>query len=295
MSKYLPSFKALRAFEATVRLESLSAAAEELNVTPGAISRQITSLEEWVGHPLMRRSRQGVLVNARGKALSKELGEGFLSIHKALRKASNPGTQRPIVLSVYPTFAIQWLMPRLADFYAAEPQLDLRIQTSLKPPNFDRDDIDVAVMIAEASSSGNFSIPLFDRVFTPVCSPSLISRFEGQPPEAALKAEQLLLSDLQMDHWTKWLDMAGLSNVLLERSIRFENSSLAWQAAREGVGFAMGQEILLKQDLDDGRLVMPFETRFKDARQYRLSCRMREAEVPAINAVFKWFALAADA
>ncbi len=289
MAHRLPSFKALTAFEAAARLKSVSSAAKELFVTPGAVSRQITLLEEWINQPLMRRSPQGVTLTERGEKLALTLGSTFDVIATAVREATKHDNNTIVTINVYPTFAIQWLMPRLADFHAAYPDIDLRIKTSLQPPNFNGDDIDIAVIISELNPPGLSGIPLFERVFSPVCSPALLARHHGIPPREMLQIERLLLSDMHLDIWARWLKLIGISNEILKRGIRFENSSLAWQAARKGAGFAMGQDVLLEAYLSEGRLVFPFEETILDERLYRLVCRESEKENTSVRSIFSWF------
>jgi LysR family glycine cleavage system transcriptional activator len=289
MSHRIPSFKALAAFEATARLKSVSIAAKELFVTPGAVSRQITLLEDLVNQPLMRRSPQGIVLTERGEKLAISLGSAFEDISKAIRAAERQDEHSIVTINVYPTFAISWLMPRLAEFHATCPDIDLRIKTSLQPPNFKGDDIDVAVIISDVIPPGLSGVPLFERVFSPVCSPELLERNPGIKLKNMLQKERLLVSDMHISLWNRWLDLFGIPNDIINRGIRFENSSLAWQAARKGAGFAMGQEALLESDINDGRLVSPFSETILDERIYRLVCRESEQNIPSIKAVFSWF------
>ena len=289
MNYRIPSFKALAAFEATARLKSVSVAAKELFVTPGAVSRQITLLEDLVNQSLMRRSPQGIVLTERGEKLAISLGSAFEDISRALRAAERHDEHSIVTINVYPTFAISWLMPRLAEFHAACPDIDLRIKTSLQPPNFKSDDIDVAVIISDEIPAGLSGSPLFERVFSPICSPELLDRNPGIKLKNMLQKERLLLSDMHINLWNRWLDLFGVPNDIINRGIRFENSSLAWQAARKGAGFAMGQEALLESDLREGRLVSPFSETILDERIYCLVCREEEMNLPAIKSVFSWF------
>jgi len=290
MANQIPNFRALEAFEATARLKSVSAAAKDLSVTPGAISRQLTFLEEWINQPLMRRSPKGVSVTERGKKLADALAKCFKDIAKAVREAEGDGEQSIATINVYPTFAIQWLMPRLADFHAAYPHIDLRIKTSLRAPSFNDEGIDVAVIISNKTPPGLTGFALLKRVFSPVCSPGVLARYTSHKPMDVLLKERLLLSDMHMEMWRRWLDLAGIPSSILDRGIRFENSALAWEAARKGAGFAMGQEALLKNDLEEGRLVWPFAAEaILDDTAYRLVCREKERNIPWINAIFSWF------
>ena len=289
MLSNLPSFNALVAFEATARLKSVTEAANELCVTPGAVSRQITTLESWMDHLLMRRSPQGVVLTERGKKLALSLGNSFNMIAKAVREAMGQDKNPVITMNTYPTFAIQWLMPRLAEFHAIFPNVDLRIKTSLQPPDFNREDIDIAVIISDVYPKGLTGITLVERVFSPVCSPAVLERHPGVDPRDVLQKEKLLLSGMHMEIWQNWLRLIDIPDNILKSSVRFGNSSLAWQAARSGAGFAMGQEALLGTYLNDTRLVAPFEETIIDERFYRLVCRESEKDIPLIRSLFSWF------
>jgi len=289
MRRRIPSFKALVAFEATARLKSVTAASEELFVTPGAVSRQITQLEEWIEKSLMQRSPQGIELTERGKKLAVSLGNAFEDVYAAIREAERPDESNIVTINVFPTFAISWLMPRLAEFHATCPGIDLRIKTSVQPPNFKNNDIDLAVFASVDNPPGLSGIPLFERVFLPVCSPELLERYSGESSLEILKNERLLMSDIHVGLWEKWLVMMGLSTEKLHKGVRFENSSLAWQAARKGAGFAMGQEALLQTDFMDGRLVAPFSESILDERLYRLLWRKEEENLSIISTVISWF------
>lgn len=286
--RQLPTFHALRAFEAAVRTGSLSGAARDLNVTPGAVSRQISGLEERIGSRLLQRSAQGVAPNDRGSALARRLSAAFDDIEMALRDAGGGPAAETLVLTIYPTFAIQWLVPRLDRFAASAPDVELRIRTSLAEARFDRDEIDAAVMIGQGRWPGLTSFHLLGRHFTPVASPELVHG-GGDTAARALVGSRILYSEVHTRQWRLWLERAGLAEtVQLERGIRFDTSSLAYQAAREGAGFAMGQPALLRDDLRSGRLIAPFSLILAGNEQYYLACRDGDAERPAIRALVRW-------
>ena len=291
--RYLPSFKALRCFEATVRTGTLSAAARELNVTPGAVSRQISALEEHLGAPLMLRHRRGATASSQGRTLADKLARAFSDIGEALDEVAAMPDDQTVTLNVYPTFAIQWLMPRLPDFYGLAPDVDLRIRPSLQEHPFDREEIDVAILIGVPSDHRLSSRVLFRRRFTPVCSPATL-RAVGPLPPADIGKCQIFYSEMHVRQWRMWLEAVGLAAVELPATgIRFENSSLAYQAAREGTGFAIGQPTLLRADLESGRLVAPFAIVVEGNRQYAVACRARDAGRPSVRLFMDWITKAA--
>ncbi len=291
--RHLPSFQALRCFEAAVRTGTLTAAAHELNITPGAVSRQITALEEQVGAPLMRRHRKGVAVTVQGRALSDRLANAFAAIAEAVDDVVAARDDATLTLNVYPTFTIQWLMPRLADFYAVAPHVDLRIRPSLQEHPFERDDIDVAITIEFPHDPRLHSRPLFARRVTPVCSPATLQE-TGPVSPADLRRMRVFYSDMHFPQWQVWLEAVGLEELDLPQiGIRFENSSLAYQAAREGVGFAIGQPTLLRTDLESGRLIAPFAEVVEAGRPYAVACRLRDAERRPVRLFMDWITAAA--
>jgi LysR family glycine cleavage system transcriptional activator len=293
-TRRLPSLRALMAFETTVRSGSVSAAARALNVTPGAVSRQIAGLEDDLGLELLSRHKNKLSPNRSGQKLADVLDRAFSDISDVVRDLRQGGERDTLVLNVWPTFAIQWLVPRLATFHGVEAQIDLHIRTSLVEARLDRDDIDLAVMIGHGQWPNLHAQRLFAREFTLVTCPQLLENF-GSAPRDALKSSRLLYSDLHIDHLKSWLAEAGFDDIDLGRGTLFENSSLAYQAARDGAGFALGQTALLADDLRSGRLVAPFELKTLGAREYYIACRDRDADRPAIRTFIDWIVAEARA
>ena len=210
--RYLPSFRALRCFEVCARTGTLSAAARELNVTPGAISRQITALEDQLGVPLMHRHHHGVTLNARGRQLATRLQSAFAAIGEAVDEAVVEPEDSTLTVNLFPTFAIQWLMPRLPAFYAVAPDVDIRIRPSLQARPLDRKEIDVALSIGDPSDKSLVSRYIFERRFTPVCSPTTLERTSPLTP-AALEKLQIFFSDMHIQQWRMWAEATGLGDL----------------------------------------------------------------------------------
>ena len=286
--RYLPSFRALRCFEVCARTGTLSAAARELNVTPGAISRQITALEDQLGVPLMHRHHHGVTLNARGRQLATRLQSAFAAIGEAVDEAVVEPEDSTLTVNLFPTFAIQWLMPRLPAFYAVAPDVDIRIRPSLQARPLDRKEIDVALSIGDPSDKSLVSRYIFERRFTPVCSPTTLERTSPLTP-AALEKLQIFFSDMHIQQWRMWAEATGLGDLDPgSHGVRFENSSLAYQAAREGFGIAIGQPTLLRNDLEAGRLVAPFAEIVRADKPYALVCRKADADKPIVKRFMDW-------
>ena len=293
----LPSFRALKCFEVAARNGTLTAAAREMNITPGAVSRQITSLEEHLGIELMQRHSKGLTLTEQGRALAIHLSGAFEDIRQALQEAIRDTDNMTVTLNVFPTFAIQWLMPRIGDFHAIAPQVDLRVRPSLqgdKGDGFDREEINVAITIGAPSDPAITWRFLFHRRFTPVCSPKTANAVLPIDLKT-LRDARIFYSDRHISQWQLWLRAVGAKELdLANIGIRFENSSLAYQAAREGLGFAIGQPTLLRADLESGRLVAPFPERVEDEKPYVVACRSRDKDQPQIRQFMDWITAVAS-
>lgn len=255
---------ALRAFEAAARALSFVKASEELSVTPAAVSQQVKVLEEFLGQPLFRRQPRGLLLTESGQLLLSELGEVFLSLDKAMARVIDNDSRGSLTLSVAPTFAVMWLIPRLQRFYALHPDIDVRISTGLGLIDFQRDDFDAAIRLGDGNWFGLETVKLFDESVTPMCSPRLL---EG--PDAIRTAEDLsrhvLLHNHSMDYdpqaptWETWLEAAGAKGVDANRGTHFSLPDHGLQASIDGAGVVLGWETLSAKDVEAGRVVAPFE------------------------------------
>ena len=266
MVRRLHPLNALRAFEAAGRHLSFVKAADELHVTPGAISHQIKGLEDYLSVALFRRLPQRVLLTDTGQAFLSELRDCFARVDRAVDRVleSNNHQNDPLTVSVAPVFATKWLGPRLQRFYRTNPEIDLRISTSLKTIDFHRDSFDAAIRLGRADYPGLESIKLFDESVTPMCSPRLL---EGDPPlktpedlrHHILLHDDSLTFDTTAPHWGSWLEAAGVARVDAKRGPHFSHPDHALQAAIDGAGVVLGWRTLAHADLMAGRVVAPFD------------------------------------
>lgn len=273
----LPSLNALRAFEAVARHLSFAKAAEELHVTPGAISHQITALEATLGIPLFHRDGRRVALTAAAEASLPSLTRGFDALREALRVLQAERRDGTLTVHVAPAFATRWLLPRLPAFAARHPDIALRLSTGLGlidalrstasspggPAEHGGASADVTIRFGRGGYVGTRSERLFNTSVTPVCSPRLL---RGRRPlrEPADLRDHLLLHDdtVYFDDdradWDVWLEAAGVSGVDAARGPRFSHTGLALDAAADGLGVALGIPLLTAADVADGRLVTPF-------------------------------------
>lgn len=289
MSDRLPPLTALRAFEAAARHMSFAKAAEELNVTPAALSFQIKSLEEHLGQAVFRRLNRAVELTEAGRALAPGTSEGFSVLNAAWRGARRLGDHRHLTVTSGPGFTSLWLAPRLFSFASAHPDIELRLSASLKVLDFDRDEVDVAIRYAQTADEGLFSQSLGLEWATPMVAPALAERL--QVPED-LKKLVLLVDEVteRVDPgmgWKCWYKMAGLG-VPDQPIASFNTPDLAVGAAIAGAGVLMGRVSLTEAALRDGRLVMPFDMTVTADSAYRVVCPKSAATTPHVHAFVDW-------
>ena len=286
MSARIPPIQALRAFEATARERSLTKAASALSVTHGAISHQIKALEEIAGVALIERAGRGIRITDDGERLAARVRAALADIVDALREARERSNPRQLRVSVTPSFAARWLLPRLGRFLARHRDIDLDVRSSLAVVDFQRDDADVAIRYGFGHWPGVHAEHLLSDAFFPVCSPRLSSRLPRVP--ADLSRHTLLRSD---DEWWKpWFDAVGLDWPEPSRGPMFNDSALMLQAAVEGQGIALARSSLLGNDVRNRLLVRLFDIDVPAPRRYYLVYPPRLAGSPKLAAFRAWLA-----
>jgi LysR family glycine cleavage system transcriptional activator len=272
MTQRIPPLNPLKVFETVARTENLTGAAHELHVTQSAVSRQISVLEAYLGVELLRRQRHGVSLTKAGRAFAEQIVPAFAMIANATEELLKDSSQDALRLLTYTTFAAKWLIPRLPDFHAKHPGIEVRLSTAVPDVDFDRDEVDMAIQFGD----GQWPNTQADRLFTdqtePVCSPAFLAMHapESQHPESLLR-QRLLLSRYRRNDWSDWLEVNQLSSMSVDsKRMSFGSSILALQAAIDGLGIVIGQTRLLASDFETGRLLRPFAgTRWKPLRSDR--------------------------
>ncbi len=282
-----PSISGLRAFEAAGRNLSFVHAARELNVTPGAVSRQLQSLEEFLGAPLFLRHHKRIELTPFGRDYLAEIRPPLERIGAATARFLGGGSGGAISICVYPTFAIRWLIPRWGKFYNRHPEIDVRLTTSLNPVDFTRDEYDLAVRVGRVDADwGRLAAhKLVDIEVFPVASPAL-ARELARPRDLA--GQTLIHGSPRPDDWRHWLEVAGVPEIDAEQGLRFESLNLSIQAAIEGIGVAMGIGSLIRDDLAQGRLVRLFDVSRRSGRPFHLVYPMSRAQNPKLAAFRDW-------
>lgn len=259
MTWRLPPLNAVRTFEAAGRNLSFTLASRELNVTPGAVSRQVKLLEDHIGTKLFERANREVRLTRAGAEYLEELTEAFSRVNAATARFIKSGHDQKLRLSTSLTFTLRWLIPRLINFHAAYPGSQVQLTTSLKPLDFRTDDVDIGVRLGPGNYQNSSSYFLMSSDLVPVCSPALLNKLPLKSIKD-LAAHTLLHSTARLRNWPVWLNGVGAHELEDNKGVYFESSSLALQAALDGMGVAIGQVSLVADDLAMGRLVTPFDT-----------------------------------
>lgn len=293
MSESLPPLNALRAFEATARHLSFSRAAEELHVTPAALSHQIKGLEDFLGVKLFRRKPRAIELTDAGRSLYPGTHAGFGQLRQAVQSLERIRNDRVLVVSAPPGFTAKWLAPRLHRFIAQHPDIDTRISSTPSLLDFATDSVDVVIRNA-ASPPTNMHAEKLVEIFTlPVASPNFIEEVGGlKRPEDLLRVP--LIHDESISHlpnvpyWPEWFAAHGLKNVDLSRGLRFNSADHALEAAIEGGGVVLAYRTLAYDDLRVGRLVAPFDLLLNTSRAFYLACETGGQNRPKIRAFRNW-------
>lgn len=286
MARRLPSLNALRAFEAAARHESFTAAAEELFVTHAAVSRHIRELEEWLGTELFSRTGRGVELTDAGRRYGVRLTPIFDNMTEATREAAAQGKVRILNVSVEPSIASRWLVPRLGRFNELHPDIELNIDPDNRLVDFHSDNADLGIRYGLGRwSDVEIQKLISDVDIFPVCSPRLING--SGPLTPGDLADFNLLHESRKQYWTDWLQGAGVTGVEDWRGTVFQGH-LAIEAAEAGQGFALGDMILCTDAMADGRLTRPFALDMRDHGGYFIVRAKGSKESAPARAFREW-------
>jgi LysR family glycine cleavage system transcriptional activator len=288
MPRRLPPLNALRVFEAASRHASFTHAATELAVTQGAVSRHVSALEAWLGVKLFARTLRGVTLTPQGVAYSRIVRGALEQIEYGSRKLAQAPDENTLRLKVPPTFAIRWLVPRLAGFHALHPRIDLQVTTSHQPVDFNREDVDACVHSDTMPPQNARFRRLFGEILLPVCSPRLLERGPALSKPRDLARHTLVASMHRPRDWPTWLAAAGVADIDGNNGIKVENSALAYQAAINGVGVVIAQRGFVEDDLGNGRLVAPLALQVPGDGSYYLGYPAERPKSARVAAFEEW-------
>mgnify|MGYP000448150398 CR=1 FL=1 len=287
MASRLPPLNAIRAFEASARQLSFTRAAEELFVTQAAISHQIKSLEEFLGIKLFMRKNRSLLLTEEGQSYFLEIKDIFIALHDATERLLARGAKGAITVSLQPSFAIQWLVPRLQAFNIQNPDIDVRIKAVDQPDNSLTEDVDIAFYYGRGKWPGVHAEQLHTGYLLPVCSPLLLN---GAKPLKDLKdlTQHTLLHDTSRRDWKRWVKEADVKGLNVNHGPIFSHSAMVVQAAVHGQGVALAHSVLAQPELDAGRLVVPFNQVLSSKNAFYIVCRENQLDIGKIAAFRDW-------
>ncbi|MEM0922664.1 MAG: transcriptional regulator GcvA [Pseudomonadota bacterium] len=291
----LPPLTALRAFEAACRHMSFAKAAEELFVTPAALSYQIKSLEEHFGTALFLRMNRAIALTEAGETLRPFIAEGFIALTDGARAVERMLDTSTLTLTAGPAFTAKWLAPRMFLFAEAHPEIELRFVASLKILDFARDGIEAAIRFGTHGYEGCFHEVLISDWVTPYCTPELAEMLSS--PADILKHPLIHDDSLRyvpfegegpgFPGWERWLSAMGVTGDA-SHGPRFSNADHAIDAASEGGGIVLGRSSLIERDMARGRLVAPFAEGIDSGGQFRFVCPAGREGEPRVAALLNW-------
>ena len=261
----LPPLNSLRSFEATARHLSFTKAADELNVTAGAVSQQVKLLEEYLGLKLFKRKNRMILLTDEAQLCLPYLTDGLDKFAEAMTVLRGYESNKQLTITLPPTFASRWLMPRLSGFQKQYPEIDVRIDASNELVDLVNEDIDVGIRFGTGDYSGLEADFLFSQEVFPVCSPKLLLKGPKLEKPQDLENHTLLhgeyyTNDNSQVDWGMWFATVGIDSVDTSHGLHFTQHDLVIEAAIQGHGVALVGSVAISNDLEEGRLVQLFET-----------------------------------
>jgi LysR family glycine cleavage system transcriptional activator len=286
MPRRLPPLNALKAFEAAARSESFTRAAQELNVTQGAVSHQVKALEATLGIKLFNRERQRLVMTDAGRDYLGVIRDALDRIAAGTERLMQRQSAGVLTVSTSPDFAAKWLVYRLGRFAESHPEIDLRVSAAAHQVDFAREDVDVAVRHGDGKWPGLGVVRLCSERLFPVCSPELVAgRNRITTASDLLKFPLLRLDDWKT--WTRWFAAAGVVAPVARGPV-LNRASMLIDAAVDGQGIALARTALAAWDLINGRLIRPIDVSLPMSNTYWIVCPKATSAVPKIVTFRKW-------
>lgn len=294
MLRRLPPLASLAAFEAAARHVGFLAAANEMNLTPGAIAHHVRQLEAWLGVSLFQRLPRGVALTAAGARYAQNIGALLDDIAVVSERVRRQADDKVVTVTATPSFVTRWLMPRLENLRLRQPGIDLRVLASSHAVDFTREGVDVAIRLGKGNYPGNEVVRLMPEEFWAVCSPHFLDTHPNLRTPEDLENLVLLHDEadpgipLEID-WTRWLATFGIKYPIM-KGPRFSHTYLTLEAAASGQGVAIAAGVLMQQDLEHGRLIRLFDLSVTGPYTYFLVRPSDTQTRPAVNAFCEWVA-----
>lgn len=289
----LPSLLALRAFEAVSRNGSMKQAAEELSVTPGAVSQLVKKLEDQLQCELLTRINRGFELTEAGIHLKTGLSDSFNRMKEAVDSVMPISQSKTLIVACAPSFAAKWLVPRLWHFLETHPDVDIRISSSFSKLDYATKQIDIGVRLTRDTDSSMERLVIGEESLMVLASPEFIQRQKINEPKDILRvpilSEDISATPIAPPTWTDWFKKVGLPPKSANRGVNFgEYAEQALDAAIAGAGVVLGHKVLASKDIEQGRLVCPFGPEMKSGLNYQIVCRPQIKHSDAAIAFREW-------
>ena len=284
----LPPLNSLRMFEASARLTSFVAAADELAVTASAVSHQIKTLEEYLGVSLFNRSKRKVELTGAGEQYLVAVKHALDEIEVATQRLTSNLDTNVVNISVAPNFLIRWLLPRMSKFQELYPDVELQITTSLGLIDFSRSNTDMAVYFGNGDWKDIEMYFLRSLMLVPVCSPVLMRGPHPLKQVGDLKHHTLIYVSSRKHEWDDWLELAGAGFMKPKNSLAVSNGHLATAAALDNLGVALADITLTSREVESGRLVIPFDIPLDSHKAFYLVYRKHRPLTVGMKAFKEW-------
>ena len=284
MRARLPPLNALRLFEAAARLLSFKNAAEELFVTPSAVSHGIQSLEQWLGSPLFLRTTRGLVLSEVGKAYVPTVRHALDLLSRGPAEINSQLGLGQLSISTVPTFAARWLLPRLHKFRELHPETLVVLNTAVEPAELLDSGADLSIRMGRGNWHGVLADKLLSEELVPVCSPAIRERLRAC---SNMEESPLIHVTTVSEDWEAWATKTGHPKPDLAKGMNFDTVQLAFEAAYHGLGVAIGRKPLINAELAAGRLVEVWEAVPSNV-SYWLICAEDRADDPRITAFRSW-------
>ena len=285
MAKRLPPLSALRPLEAAARLESFSRAADELHLTHGAVSRQVRALEEHLGAALFTRHGKRVALTPTGRVFAERIRAALEEIARAADEAGGSKRDNRLTVSVLPSFASRWLMPRLIRFMDAHPKIEVNVIASTAHANFAAEEVDVAIRFGRGPWPPLSCEHFLDDEYFPVASPRIR---RGRLPKEPKDLADFRMIREDRDYWQEWLRAARVDLEVPPTGPLFNDSTYSLQAAARGEGIALARRSIVAEDLERGTLVKLFDVSVPSRESYWFVSPKALAETPRVKAFRDW-------
>lgn len=293
MSPRIPPFAAIRAFESAARHCNLRLASEELFLSISAVSHQLKSLEQHLGVALFDRSKSSLQLTSAGKIYSRKLSNALDIIYSATAEVIAVRDANDVTINLYPSLAVMWLMPALADFYEMFPQIQVNVLTSIEPMSFRSGELDLALRYEPTQDIPDDIPVLFDESIYPVCTLEYAERLKIESSHKTYCNATLIHCQTSRDEWDVWFDAIGDPGTESLRILNVDNRALALRAAENGLGIAMGRTPYVTSLLEEGRLVRVDRRQVVTGYSYSLYCSDSSLRSSATQEFLQWLTNAA--